>query len=185
MIEVHHASLDRGVRLDIADRLKRGELRAVVCSTSLEMGIDIGSIDLSGAEPVISLAQDKEQTWFGFAPMLDAAGGTLVAGMPSQSPNELAVYDVSSGTAIRTAHSTVEGGNLQDLAVSPDGKQVVVASGAPYYHPVYKTSDLKPDGKYASDAYPNAAAYLRRLMDRPSFARAIKEARPYFALVPK
>lgn len=46
MIEVHHASLDRGVRLDIEDRLKRGELRAVVCSTSLEMGIDIGSIDL-------------------------------------------------------------------------------------------------------------------------------------------
>jgi ATP-dependent Lhr-like helicase len=46
MIEVHHASLDRGVRLDIEDRLKRGELRAVVCSTSLEMGIDIGSIDM-------------------------------------------------------------------------------------------------------------------------------------------
>ncbi len=44
-IEVHHASLDRGVRLDVQDRLKRGELRAVVCSTSLEMGIDIGSID--------------------------------------------------------------------------------------------------------------------------------------------
>ncbi|HYD85479.1 MAG TPA: DEAD/DEAH box helicase, partial [Opitutus sp.] len=46
LIEVHHASLDRGVRLEIEDRLKRGELRAVVCSTSLEMGIDIGSIDL-------------------------------------------------------------------------------------------------------------------------------------------
>ena len=45
-IEVHHASLDRSVRLEIEDRLKRGELRAVVCSTSLEMGIDIGSIDL-------------------------------------------------------------------------------------------------------------------------------------------
>ena len=45
-IEVHHASLDRAVRLDVEDRLKRGELRAVVCSTSLEMGIDIGSIDL-------------------------------------------------------------------------------------------------------------------------------------------
>ena len=44
-IEVHHASLDRSVRLDVEDRLKRGELRAVVCSTSLEMGIDIGSID--------------------------------------------------------------------------------------------------------------------------------------------
>ncbi|HVU32831.1 MAG TPA: DEAD/DEAH box helicase [Opitutaceae bacterium] len=44
-IEVHHASLDRSVRIEVEDRLKRGELRAVVCSTSLEMGIDIGSID--------------------------------------------------------------------------------------------------------------------------------------------
>lgn len=44
-IEVHHASLDRTVRLEVEDRLKRGELRAVVCSTSLELGIDIGSID--------------------------------------------------------------------------------------------------------------------------------------------
>lgn len=45
LIEVHHASLDRTVRLDVEDRLKRGELRAVVCSTSLELGIDIGAID--------------------------------------------------------------------------------------------------------------------------------------------
>lgn len=45
-IEVHHSSLDRSVRLEVEDRLKNGELRAVVCSTSLEMGIDIGSIDL-------------------------------------------------------------------------------------------------------------------------------------------
>ncbi len=44
-IEVHHASLDRAIRLDVEDRLKRGELRAVVCSSSLELGIDIGSID--------------------------------------------------------------------------------------------------------------------------------------------
>ncbi|HEX2101172.1 MAG TPA: DEAD/DEAH box helicase [Candidatus Synoicihabitans sp.] len=45
LIEVHHASLDRGIRLAVEDRLKRGELRAVVCSTSLELGIDIGAID--------------------------------------------------------------------------------------------------------------------------------------------
>jgi ATP-dependent Lhr-like helicase len=45
-IEVHHSSLDRSVRLDVEDRLKKGDLRAVVCSTSLEMGIDIGAIDL-------------------------------------------------------------------------------------------------------------------------------------------
>ena len=34
-------------------------------------------------------------------------------------------------------------------------------------------------------AYPNAAAYLARLLQRPSFARAAKEAQPYLELVPK
>ena len=45
-IETHHASLDRSLRIEVEDRLKNGELRAVVCSTSLELGIDIGAVDL-------------------------------------------------------------------------------------------------------------------------------------------
>ncbi|HSJ02405.1 MAG TPA: DEAD/DEAH box helicase, partial [Verrucomicrobium sp.] len=45
VIETHHSSLDRDVRLEVEDRLKAGELRAVVCSTSLELGIDIGAVD--------------------------------------------------------------------------------------------------------------------------------------------
>jgi ATP-dependent Lhr-like helicase len=53
-IEIHHGSLDRSVRLDVEDRLKNGELRAVVCSTSLELGIDIGAVDL-----VVMLATPK------------------------------------------------------------------------------------------------------------------------------
>lgn len=35
------------------------------------------------------------------------------------------------------------------------------------------------------ETHQNAAAYLARLRDRPSFARVIKEAQPYFALFPK
>ncbi|MGH8501892.1 MAG: glutathione S-transferase family protein [Gammaproteobacteria bacterium] len=35
------------------------------------------------------------------------------------------------------------------------------------------------------DTHKNAAAYLGRLMKRPSFARAVTEAQPYFALFPK
>lgn len=31
----------------------------------------------------------------------------------------------------------------------------------------------------------NAAAYLDRLMERPSYARVLKEAQPYFAMIPK
>ncbi len=45
-IEAHHSSLSRSVRLDVEERLKKGELRVVVSSTSLELGIDIGYIDL-------------------------------------------------------------------------------------------------------------------------------------------
>jgi glutathione S-transferase len=35
------------------------------------------------------------------------------------------------------------------------------------------------------DTHDNAAAYLGRLMERPSFARAVKEAQPYLSLFPK
>jgi len=34
------------------------------------------------------------------------------------------------------------------------------------------------------DEHGNVAAYLRRLLDRPSFARTVREAQPYFALFP-
>jgi len=45
-IEVHHSSLGKETRLDVEERLKRGEIKCVVSSTSLELGIDIGSVDL-------------------------------------------------------------------------------------------------------------------------------------------
>lgn len=34
-------------------------------------------------------------------------------------------------------------------------------------------------------SHPNAAAYLRRLTERPSYARALVQAQPYLALMPK
>ncbi len=44
-IEVHHASIDRDNRLVIEDGLAKGRYRAVVCSSSLELGVDFAAVD--------------------------------------------------------------------------------------------------------------------------------------------
>ncbi len=41
----HHGSLSREIREEVEARLKRGELKAIVATSSLEMGIDIGYLD--------------------------------------------------------------------------------------------------------------------------------------------
>lgn len=45
-IAAHHGSLSKETRLNVEDDLKYGELEAAVSSTSLELGIDVGYIDL-------------------------------------------------------------------------------------------------------------------------------------------
>ena len=45
-VAAHHGSLSRRARLDAENRLKAGELRALVATSSLELGIDVGAIDL-------------------------------------------------------------------------------------------------------------------------------------------
>ena len=45
-IMAHHSSLSKELRLEAENKLKEGELKVVVSSTSLELGIDIGYIDL-------------------------------------------------------------------------------------------------------------------------------------------
>ena len=46
LVKAHHGSLAREQRVVIEDQLKRGELKAIVATSSLELGIDMGAVDL-------------------------------------------------------------------------------------------------------------------------------------------
>jgi ATP-dependent helicase Lhr and Lhr-like helicase len=46
LVRAHHGSLARQQRLEVEDALKEGRLRAIVATSSLELGIDMGAVDL-------------------------------------------------------------------------------------------------------------------------------------------
>ena len=74
VVAAHHGSLAKELRFDAEQRLKRGELRVLIATASLELGIDIGDVDL-----VCQLGSPRA-----IAPFLQRVGrsGHQVGGMP-------------------------------------------------------------------------------------------------------
>jgi ATP-dependent helicase Lhr and Lhr-like helicase len=73
-VAAHHGSLAKELRFDAEQRLKRGELRVLIATASLELGIDIGDVEL-----VCQIGSPRA-----IAPFLQRVGrsGHQVGGMP-------------------------------------------------------------------------------------------------------
>ncbi|MFE0101818.1 YncE family protein [Streptomyces sp. NPDC059009] len=119
----------------------------------------IGSLDTSGAEPVVQTGQGTGVTWDG-VPLLGAdpkQPGLLVAGEQGNTWADIAVYDISGAEpALRTSKNVT--GNFKQLDLTPDGEQVLTTwgDGNGYSFPVYSAKDLHQVSQYPTEPYPNA-----------------------------
>ncbi|MEV0718176.1 hypothetical protein [Asanoa sp. NPDC050611] len=82
----------------------------------------------------------------------------LLVGETDSLPAPLYRFEIEDNLLVLKATGTTDGGAVAQLAVTPDGSEVIVPSGAPYYHQVFRTSDLTPAGRYQTTSYPNAVA---------------------------
>ncbi|MDN0073780.1 DEAD/DEAH box helicase [Crenobacter sp. SG2303] len=113
-VSAHHGSLSKEARLDAEQRLKGGALRALVATASLELGIDIGDVDL-----VCQLGSPRS-----IAAFLQRVGrsGHAVSGTPKGRLFPLSRDDLAECTALLAC---VQRGELDRLIVPPQPLDVL------------------------------------------------------------
>ncbi|MEQ4721421.1 hypothetical protein [Nonomuraea sp. B19D2] len=131
------------------------------CGTTTQTG-GVVSLDLSVTAP--QPVQIETGTMLD-APLVVAAGNTLVIGDPGRSAVDLMVYDTSATPA--TLRGVISGqtyglSRLRDLAITSDGSMVVPAVSSPYKFDGWDTTSLTRVRTYGAEptfpGYPAAVA---------------------------
>ena len=114
-IGVHHGSLAKETRIEVEEAFKAGELDALLCTSSMELGIDVGTID-----HVIQYQSPREVTRL--LQRIGRAGhevgrqsdGTVVATRPDEVLESLAIVEAALEDAVEPAK--IHHGSLDTLA---------------------------------------------------------------------
>jgi YVTN family beta-propeller protein len=122
-------------------------------------GSSIGSIDTSTDPATVDTGLENSND----LQLLSTGPGNpnllVVQGTTAGVTAGVTIYNVSSGTLVTVANARVGSGSLGDIEISPDGSELYIAQGYPYYVQVLSTSELSPVGQYSTGgAYPTAVA---------------------------
>jgi hypothetical protein len=120
---------------------------------------DIGRVDPQTREfDLTAYTADTRITSPPLLATLPSQPNMLIAGESGSNPADLFRFEATPTGLEQRVWRRTDGGSVLHLAVTPDGSQVIVPSGYPYYHPVLRTSDLTEVHRYPTTHYPNAAA---------------------------
>ncbi|RLM94896.1 DEAD/DEAH box helicase [Halobellus sp. Atlit-38R] len=145
-IEVHHGSLSKDVRIDVEDRFKAGDLDALVCTSSMELGIDVGRVD-----HVVQYGSPRE-----VSRLLQRVGraghrrdevsrGTLVTAEPDDTLEALAIARRAEAGAVEPArihHASLDTVANQIVGVVMDEGEVSARRAYELVTAAYPFSDL-------------------------------------------